>query len=108
MSSWRVTFTLGNRVRGGIRAPVVSFALRWKADSHEALFAVQGFFAGRVRASLRAHARHQASLQELHSLPAAGRPDAGDGVREKFNADPRLFRGGYPSAWRIVYCPEYR
>src|SRR5450759_613770 len=108
MSSWRVTFTLGNRVRGGIRAPVVSFALRWRADSHEALSAVQGFFAGRVRASLRTHARHQASLQELHSIPAAGRPHAGDGFREKLNAYPRLFRGGYPSAWRLVDRPQYR
>ena len=61
----------------------------------------------RIRVRDRARQRHQAQVQELRGLPPAGRPHAGDGVREELDPHPPVVRGRHAPAGRRRDLPEH-
>ncbi len=75
--------------------------LRIADENPETLSAVQGFQPRRIRVPVRACAPHQAAVQGLPEVLAAGGSHAGDDLREGQHAYAPVFRGRHASTWRF-------
>ena len=75
---------------------------------HSPLPAICRLQSRRARVGVRALAHHQGSIQALRVLPAAGRPHAGDGVREGVDAHARVLRSRHVPDGRIGHSYHHR